>query len=103
MHWFPTGYDLRLETNAHDHNIQAIVKKIDRAIKNSERKSTFMRTLMVFVFDISVERQTSKQKVAGSNPSRNQVDFFSACPVWVCSTWSSVNILIIILFVICSD
>ena len=53
MHWFPTGYDLRLETNAHDHNIQAIVKKIDRAIKNSERKLTFMRTLMVFVFDIS--------------------------------------------------
>ena len=32
-----------------------------------------------------VERRTSKPKVAGSNPSRGQVEFFSTCPVRVCS------------------
>ena len=40
-----------------------------------------------------VELRTSKPKVACSNPSRGQVEFFSAYPVWVRFTWSSVNIL----------
>ena len=34
-----------------------------------------------------IERQTSKPKVAGSNPSRGQVEFFSTYPVWVRFTW----------------
>ena len=34
-----------------------------------------------------VERRTSKPKVAGSNPNRGQVEFFSTYPVWVRFTW----------------
>ena len=34
-----------------------------------------------------VERRTSKPEVAGLNPSRGQVEFFSTYPVWVRFTW----------------
>ena len=39
-----------------------------------------------------VERRTSKPNVAGSNPSRGQVEFFSAYPVWVRFTWIDIYI-----------
>ena len=49
---------------------------------------------LVAVAQLVVHR-TSKPKVAGSNPSRGQVQFFSTCLVCARFIWSSVNIKVI--------